>query len=141
MKKELILIILAIMAIGYVSCEKPKEKDYREKWVGTYECEEKYSWWLMSEESGEEIFQTTVNITAIGDSTLKILENRTEKNYETKVSNTGDFIEHYPPSFVKPLIVGNFYIDSLNMTIYHSTALGYSSTSCYICKKLKDKKQ
>ena len=42
----LIAVIFGVMVIG-VSCGKPEipEIDYREKWVGVYECEEKYQWW------------------------------------------------------------------------------------------------
>ena len=34
-KKLFVVVILASIAMGYISCKK--EKDYRDKWVGTYE--------------------------------------------------------------------------------------------------------
>ena len=47
MRKGLIIIVLAIMAVGYISCEKkpkpkdPEIKDYRDKWVGDWDFEVK----------------------------------------------------------------------------------------------------
>ena len=37
MKKGLILIVLACIAIAYISCEKPTDSNYRENYVGTYD--------------------------------------------------------------------------------------------------------
>ena len=40
--KKLFVIILAMMAIGYISCKK----DYREKWVGNWDFEINYTVWV-----------------------------------------------------------------------------------------------
>ena len=42
MKKGLIITVLTIIAIGFVSCEKP---DYREKWVGDWEFSTRSEYW------------------------------------------------------------------------------------------------
>ena len=134
-------MMLAVTAVGYISCEKTH------KWVGTYECEEIYSWWYQTkppdggwiEVSGTEVFQTMVEITTVENSILNFSENRNGGSYEAKINSDGSFRECYG-SGAKPLINGNLYGDSLNMTIYHTTALGAGSSSIYKGKKIKNVK-
>ena len=137
--KKLFVVVLAFIAIGCISCEKLK-KDYREKWVGSYECEEESHWWrlislpeppYMSDTSGMEIFQTTVIVTAIGDSSLKFVENRRGKSYEERVNADGYFFKSIG---YFGGIKGNFINDSLYMVIA-SGMQGWRDNSTYKGKK------
>ncbi len=73
----LIAVIFGVMVIG-VSCGKP-EIDYREKWVGVYECEVSDQSSSGNPVTGETYFYDTVyksivDVVAIGDSILHIEE-------------------------------------------------------------------
>jgi len=125
MKKGIILIILAAVLIGCVSCEKTK--DYRHKWVGTYECEERYG--VGSGTSGENIYQTKVKVTMVGDSSLSFLENRNGDYYEAIVNNKGEFLK-------SGSIRGYLTKDSLYLDIYRRYP-GYSYSLTYKGKKIK----
>jgi len=147
MKKVNIFIVLAIIAICYFSCEKPKpepepEPDYRDKWVGTYECEEVYSWWRrtgipLRDTSGTEIFHTIVDVTVIGDSMLKFIESRNRKSYETEVSVDGYFFKFEMGRELR--VEGNFIGDSIYMYVIPPHGIGYSMSSNYKGKKNKNK--
>ena len=141
--KKLFMLILVVMAIGFISCEKPKPeepKDYREKWVGSYECEEIYSWWKLigipgggfTDTSGTTVYQTIVEVTAIGDSALNI----TERNYNIEVNIEGKFNKIFNG---KGHIGGCFIGDSLYMVITPNYGNAYSATSEYKGKKIKNK--
>jgi len=111
--------------------------DYRAKWVGSYDCEEEYSWWTMPDNSGTALYQTVVDVNAVGDSTLRFLEHRGGKSYDAKVNSTGEFIKgkmHSSDYGVK----GNFIGDSLDMIIIPGHGLGWSASSTYKGKKLKN---
>jgi len=125
--KKLLAIILSIVAIRYISCErtKPPEPDYREKWVGEYECEAV---------DGSNVYQTLVSITAESDSMLKIFD-----KYNAKINIDGEFRFDFPYA---PDGGGSGYFidDSLNMSVYHRQGQGGPSWSThYKGKKLKNK--
>ena len=128
MKKELIfkklfVLVLAIIAIGYVSCKKPEsepkpEPDYREKWVGSYECERRWAY-LSRDDSGtilivERLSQSIVNVVEKGDFILNFSQKGTKINYDAKVNTDGSFRDYYG---LVATIHGNFIDDSLFMTI------------------------
>ena len=136
MKKGIILIVLAIIAIGYISCKK--EKDYRDKWVGAYECEEIYEYWFGADNQGTEVYQTNVVVTVKGDSLLEFLERRSGESYEAAVNSNGNFIKYFYP---KGRIKGNFIGDSLYMQIIPVHGLGYYTELNFKGKKLKNKKR
>jgi len=136
MKKGINLMILAIMAIGYVSCEKPKEKDYRDKWVGSYECEEIYTWCSGPIDTVHtKIYKTNVIVTAKNDAWIVFCVNRNEKRYGANVNEDGSFneINDIEPRYIN----GIFHADSLNMTIVHSYSPGHSNISYFKGKKQK----
>ena len=147
MKKELIFkklfaIILSIIAIGYVSCTKPeKEKDYREKWVGTYECEEIYFFGRGTSDNyivTEEMYQTSVIVTAKGDSILHFFYNRDGDGYEIKINKNGEFGEGVG---YRKYMSGNFYADSLSIHFLRGYSPAGRSTSDYKGRKHQNKKQ
>jgi len=112
--------------------------DYRNKWVGSYECEEIYHWWFISGESGFEIYQTRVDVTATGGSSLKFVENRRGGSYDAKVNSTGNFVndaKNHNDTYVR----GNFIDDSIKLVITPSHGLGSSRTSTYNGKNLNNK--
>ena len=137
---------------GYYSANcsvsvKPEEpEEYRAKWVGSYDCEEIYHWWqLISnpnppppliDTSWGGVYQTIVVIEAIGDSSLKITENRYNRKYETKVDRSGFGGIPLNHGFLEI----TFEKDSLKMTTMYGM-MGYSTSSIYKGKKLKTKKQ
>ena len=65
--------------------------DYRGKWTGKYDCEEKYHYWSMGGMNVDTTFQTAVDITLTGDSSLIITENRQNESFETRVNILGYF--------------------------------------------------
>ena len=129
MKKGLILIVLAIMSMTYISCEKPKtepEKDYREKWEGTYDCEKiLYSY----------IEQVTLDITIPDDSVLHISERvsglYSPLDHVVKVAIDGSF------SSTSGDVSGFFYTDSLYVVWIAPSMKDFK----YNGKKLKTKER
>ena len=132
------LLIAVIFGIIGVSCRKP-EIDYREKWVGVYECEEIYYWWRgfgSQQITGKEISQVNIAVTTKGDSVLTLLENKGGESYEIKIKSDGVFNEKGGNcEFIK----GNFYGDSINIYILHGQNVGSGSSSYYKGKKQKIK--
>jgi len=136
MKKEVILkqlwvIVLVIIAIGFISCEKPKSKDYRDKWVGTYECIK-----------GSSLQQVNVDVIAKEDSLLNITERDIQGHgieHDVKVNSDGVF-KRIPNEHesIKPHIDGNLYKDSLYILYIYPTP-GITVTIRYEGKKLKNK--
>ena len=129
----LFAMILGIIIAGYVSCGKPETKpkpenpkDYREKWVGTYECDK---------EKGT-AKKVIIDVKLTGDSLLSIIESDLPEGYHpsvkhnVKVSCVGDFSDS------KDDVSGNFYTDSLFLRLYY-----YISNTLYTCeykgKKIK----
>ena len=143
MKNKKIILALITGLFLIVGCRNEETpiipiEDYRDKWQGAYLCEEGYSWWLRHGGSGEGIYQTKtiVSMTAIGDSTLKLFENRTEKSYEAKVNADGSFVK-YREDHNHYGLKGSFIGDSINMTITPPHGLGFGSVSYYKGKKIK----
>ncbi len=133
----LIAVIFDVMVIG-VSCGKP-EIDYREKWVGVYDCEEKWKWWsgpAGQETSGEEIYQIKLSVTTKGDSMLTLSEIRNEDSFEIKIECKGTFYEKIGDS---RYITGNFNRDSIYVYLFHGSSPGFGSRSNYKGKKEKNK--
>ena len=133
-KIKFLLLFAVIFGIIAVSCRKP-EIDYREKWVGVYECEEGYQWWMGAGDkftSGEEVYQIKLTVITKGDSILKLSENRNGDSYEIKIESDGGFNEKGENS---DIIKGNFYGDSINIFILHSFSSGSGSSSNYKGKK------
>ena len=154
--KKLFMLILVVMAIGFISCEKPKPeepKDYREKWVGSYECEEMYhvrylKEFLLDTLSGTVsridtsyciVYQSTINVTVVGDSSLNILENTREDSYEAKIDANGYFFKINDKVGPRLKVEGNFIGDSLYIIIRHYSENTFGATSEYKGKKLKNK--
>ena len=101
MKKGIILTVLLITAIGYISCDKPeKVKDYRDKWVGRYECS--CDWWEGMLEN-----PVCIDITAKGDHILGILRNDTKENYDVCVQTNGYFLDYSTPSVIYGYFIGD----------------------------------
>ena len=154
MKKGFIIIVLVILAILYVSCEEVRlepEPDYRNKWLGIYECEEIYHVWHLTERledtvsgtvswldtSYNIVYQTIINITLYGDSSLSISENKRGESYGAKL-NTNDYFFKINNSIgPKFEVEGNFVGDSLYMRINLSRFHASSSFSTYKGKKIK----
>jgi hypothetical protein len=136
-------IILGIVSMGIISCEKPPNP-YLKKWMGTYECEEVYSWWRQSFEEpsggieGKERYQTKIEISSEGDYKIKIVEKRMGKIYFTEVNKEGNIL--YDGQKFRD-VRGSFSGDSIYIIIFHVQAMGASSTSHYEGIKLKNKKQ
>lgn len=135
MKKGLFIIVLAIMVIGFVSCEKPqKEKDYREKWIGSYDCE-KYS---------DKPCTIDVTIVLESDSLLHITErdvelyNMHQVKHDFKVNGDGRLSKI--DNEYKPSITGNIYSDNIFLKLTVATP-GMTSSTYYTGKKLKNVKQ
>ena len=124
--------------VSGIKKKEPHSSDYRYNWVGSYDCEEVYSWWFMSGESGTEIYQTQVDVTAVGDSSLRIWESRWERTYETPVKSDGTFSygttrgHHIDGNFIGDSIY--MYIDPNNPGGPH----GISVHSNYNGKKIKN---
>jgi len=128
--KKLLAIVLTSIAIGYGSCVKPQEPDYREKWVGEYECERR--WAYLSKESDtiiivECVSQNIVVVRMKGDFILNFSQKGTEMNHDAKVNADGSFFDY---SLIS-IIVGEFFGDSLFMTNYGDTM---------VCGEYKGKK-
>jgi len=133
MKKGLILMILAIVAIEYISCDKPeKVKDYRDKWVGTYECKKCYG--------AGYVDYVDVDVQTKKDSLLYIAERnldpyRAGVKYDMKINIDGIFQNIDPRP---PFISGNFYEDSLYIFYFYPTP-GAGVSVSYEGKKRKSK--
>jgi hypothetical protein len=150
MKKQNIILtfilIGLLLTVGCCKDEKCKKgkKDYREEWVGIYDCEEIYDLWRHAPDSptggiySTEIYQTKVNVTAIDDSSLNLLESRTGRSYEMKVNINGYFLKPKTSSSDWG-IYGNFISDSIYMSINPGHSLGRRMHSDYKGKKLKNK--
>jgi hypothetical protein len=145
MRTQYFFIVLAAVAVLFTACDPDKnhseDKDYREKWVGSYECEEKYGFYPLEGEMVEKTYQTKVEITVGGgDSILNFTENRNGQSYAAKVNSDGKFRKLMDHPLPKPLIEGYFNNDSLYMTInFNGGALGYAEHSDYNGKKFKNK--
>ncbi len=115
MKKGLILMVLACIAIVYISCEKPWEKDYRAKWVGAYECEKRYG--------AGYVEYVAVDVLVKEDSLLYIIEKNLDperagvESY-MKIDMDGSFqnVDIRPP-----FIFGDFYEDSFHIFYFYPT--------------------
>ena len=130
----LLVIFLGLVIFGTTSCEKIP-KFYLKKWIGSYDCEEVYSWWTMSGSEGEQIYQTKVEVTAIGDCSLKITENRKNTSFEVIVKKDGSFDGFSE----QKQIDGNFNTDSLDMYLIWGRAQGFKDSSHFKGKKLNKK--
>lgn len=109
MKKGLIIIILAITAIGYISCEKPKkEKDYRKKWVGNYSGE--YITYFSSTvgSSSENTQMVIINLAIWQDSSLVITCK--DKSWNPEINTDGYFIQDGERGYK---CIGKILIDSI----------------------------
>ena len=127
-----------IITVLFSACKK--EIDYRDKWIGTYECEEIYSYSFgpggdPNSSSGREIYQVKVVVKAKGNNFVDFFMNRNEKHYEANISEDGSFDKF---NDTEPhSINGNFHADSLNMTIVYSYSAGHSRVSYFKGKKQK----
>jgi len=132
-------MFITIFVFFFLACEKIP-KPYVKKWLGTYECEEVYNYWIGTGDNalhGTEVYQTNIVVTAKGD-LVDFFDNRKEKNSEARVNKDGSFYETNETGS-KLTIKGNFHADSLNLTIYHASSPGSSITSYYKGKKIKSK--
>ena len=134
--KSIFAIVLAITVIG--ACEKPIEPDYREKWVGTYECEKKCTSSMYKDTI---VFYPLVDVAAVGDSAINITERGAsgyamfDVHHDVTVNSDGSFVLRGRPSFS-----GNFHTDNLSLELYNYTP-GAKGYSYYTGKKLKNGKQ
>ena len=134
--KHVFAIVLAITVIG--ACEKPIEPDYREKWVGTYECEKKQ---IFSVFKDTFVSYPLVDVVAVRDIAINITERGTSSDamfdvhHDVNVNSDGSFDFRGRTSFS-----GNFHTDSLFLELYDYT-LGLRGHSYYTGKKLKSGKQ
>ncbi|MCL2290270.1 MAG: hypothetical protein FWC34_06125 [Bacteroidetes bacterium] len=136
--KLLLTLFLGIILLGTVSCEK-YPKPYIKKWVGTYECEEIYSYSTGPtghQTSGTIVYQVNVAVTAKGNILVNFFNNRNEREYEAEVSSDGAFINYDGKGIG---IEGSFIGDSLYMFQRHPYSQGSSSVSHFKGKKLKSK--
>ena len=139
----LFVIVFGVMAIGCISCDKPiteEPEDYREKWVGSYECEE--IWGYLSTEDPdtivirEQVLQVIIDVKAKGDFIFNFSQKGTDMSYDVKINTDGSFWDY--SSFI-PAIQGYFVDDSLFIDIIHrNTKEGRSD---YKGKKRKSVKQ
>ena len=140
MKKGLTILVLAITAIGYISCEKPNP-DYREKWVGTYECKKEFTSSYPPGSTG--VSYPLVDVVAVADSMLNLTERDISPNAmsgvhnNVKVNSDGSFSKI---DGNRPYIEGNFYKDSIKIN-YSNGSAGGTITAYYTGKKLKNVKQ
>ena len=113
MKKKLILMMLIIIGVGYISCRKPTEEDsknYREKWIGIYECEKHVSHIRLG--------VVIVDVTMVGDSLLNITERslgygRHRLECDVKVNGDGGIGYSNNWDTLPSTINGSFYTESL----------------------------
>ena len=140
MKTKKIFLILFFIST-FVACCKPEEQepDYREKWVGSYECEESYSVYSYTPGSNGTTsyfyYQVVVKVTMKEDSLLVFTENRNQEDYDAKVNINGRF--SYPGNLSSGTS-GNFIADSLHLYIGHDRTQGRSAHSAYEGKKIKN---
>ncbi|MBQ6277247.1 MAG: hypothetical protein IJK62_11170 [Bacteroidales bacterium] len=136
----IILLLLAIGASIFVSCEK-EAPDYRLKWVGTYKCQKE------SDLHGDSTIMVYLDVAiANGDSLLDIDERRDSVNhgtsskylnYTVKVSAYGDMKWHSRSESNVFRFYATFYKDSIY--VYHSNgyALGAGWMPTFIYKGVK----
>lgn len=140
-------MVTLLLILGFSSCNNKEEEepDYRDKWLGTYQCEEYLSVWRMTVDSlgnfGDTTiyyqYQNTVQITAKGDSILQFFVKRNNSSYEAVVRSSGSFTR--PPTSYGDLgIGGNFVGDSLYMYISYPHGHASSSSSSFEGKKVKN---
>ena len=132
MKKGLILIVLAIVSMTYISCEKPKtepEKDYREKWIGEYMGE--YAWFFFAGYTNHEISNSdtindaVLNVFILNDSCLHIINDGRVR--EVKI-NTDGYFKQCDDNHGHDFYNGNIRGDSIILSGYR-----YSSASSWHC--------
>ena len=136
-------VLLTIGLFLFISCEKEPEpeKDYRLKWVGTYECEK------TSNLSNFDACTVCLDVTiADEDSLINIYEQRDSIesgsafmyiNYKATVNAYGDtkyYSGHYNG---KGFLRATFYGDSIYVFNSVSVALGSGSSAGFVYKGLK----
>ena len=136
MKKGLILFGFALMLIGYFSCEKETENDYRDKWTGEYAG--KYRSSVSSTMGGswrDTIQEYIINILLESDSCILIKSE--DRSWTSEINTDGYFEqkEHYPKC--RGIIIN----DSISFFGINSMSAGHSSTYEYKGKKRKSIKQ
>lgn len=123
---------MILVVISFASCEKSEKpnnhEDYRDKWVGTYEYEDRNS-------------TTYLTVTTKEDSMFNFLERSSsyqfDKEYLVKVNTNGNF--YLAPTYNKAFLFldGFFYTDSICIVFHHISPGGILSNLEYRGKKLK----
>jgi len=129
MKKRLILLVLAITAMGYISCEKkPKEKDYRKKWIGEYNGEYiSYSSHHFNGTTYDTIGGFVINVFIEEDSCLLIKMGSQEREFNPKVNIEGNFEQYSGNPYNTPICKGIIQSDSIIFFGLFVTSPNYSS--------------
>ena len=116
------LLIAVIFGIIGVSCRKP-EIDYREKWVGVYECEY---------ENGGIEENILVDVISIGDSMLNISDRRSYSEWvivehDVTVKSDGSF----KGEAILQSVDGKFYKDSIYVRVIQASPYHYGYVYYY----------
>jgi hypothetical protein len=125
----LFMSLLTITAVLFTTC---KDIDYRDKWVGSYECEK----------IRHEVQVVILDVTIKGDSTLYLIERELNEyshgvKCDVKVNSDGYFKKIYDSiGSGSPYIEGNFCKDSL-FIYYIYPAQGSTVKINYKGKKIK----
>ena len=139
-------IITAISKNGKKTATCFVSVDYRNKWVGSYDCEEEDRWWyILGVDSNYHqiweykmaIYQTIVDVNVINDSALRFLNRRTEEIEEVHVSATGYFNNR--DWLIQGSFRGNFVGDSLYIYNKPRQGQGFGSASEYQGRKINNK--
>ena len=134
MKTQHFIYCLAIVAVFFTACKK--DTDYRDKWTGSYDCEEKYDRWDGAGNHEIKMYQVNVIVTTKGDELIDFFENRREQHYEVRISKDGSFYET-DETGSRLKFEGKFHSDSLILTVYHALSPASSDISYYKGKKNK----
>lgn len=141
MKPKFYFNIFLLGLICLVSCNKEKpepEKDYREKWIGSYGCEKGVSSTRTNPITGESftcdtIYQVVEKVIKEQDSLIKLL------GISVKIDTKGVFGIHYPETSCRSFY-GYFRNDSIYVFQYHCGGLGAWTDKQLKGKKIKSNK-
>lgn len=134
------LLIIAIAGLLFTSCEKG-EPDYREKFVGRYECTvDSYSFHAPSGDYSTETYLDTIEVGMAEDSMLTLLSVKDEYYFDYKggefiVGNEGNFSLHYSDWEVR--LYGCFFNDSIMINSKYNHKGLFGSEDLFKGKKIK----
>jgi len=141
-KKEGETTIIVTTKVGNKKafCYVRVDRDYRVKWIGSYDCEKVYSWWSFGTPICSETYQVTIDIVVYGGDSLIYIS---ERNIPQSHSGIQDRVKVFSDGSFSPYdrffnIWGNFIKDSIY--VYRISAMqGWGNQCEYQGKKIKNK--